>query len=138
MPQEKGSVIFIYFMGTILINIVCLNIIISVVTDNYDIVMQRIDAEDSIYKAQKMEAYHRIMQRLDQLSEWLNFGDSPKTYLLIIQYKEHVAKKNEVNNGKFKNLMQKIESSTKKLSELSNNFVNLKETLENEERKNDK
>ena len=61
MAQEKGSVIFIYLMGTILINIVCLNIIISVVTDNYDIVMQRIDAEDSKYKAEKMETYHRIM-----------------------------------------------------------------------------
>lgn len=51
MPNEKYSVILIYFVGTILINIVCLNIIISVVTDNYDLVMQRLDAEDSNYKA---------------------------------------------------------------------------------------
>lgn len=52
--KQKPAVIFLYVIGTILINIVCLNILISVVTDNYDLVIQRIEAEDCKFKAKKM------------------------------------------------------------------------------------
>lgn len=55
------AVIFLYMVGTFLINIVCLNILISVVTDNYDLVIQRIEAEDAKFKANKLlsiEARH--------------------------------------------------------------------------------
>lgn len=46
LADQKPSIITMYMLGTFLINIVVLNILISVVTDNYDIVMQRIAAED--------------------------------------------------------------------------------------------
>lgn len=45
---------FLYALGAFLINIVCLNILISVVTDNYDLVMQRMVAEDCRFKAKQM------------------------------------------------------------------------------------
>lgn len=37
--KQKPAVIVLYILGTFLINIVCLNILISVVTDNYDLVI---------------------------------------------------------------------------------------------------
>ena len=52
--KQKPAVIFLYVCGTFLINIVCLNILISVVTDNYDMVIQRMEAEDCKFKAKKM------------------------------------------------------------------------------------
>lgn len=52
--KQKPAVVFLYVTGTFLINIVCLNILISVVTDNYDLVIQRIIAEDCKFKARKM------------------------------------------------------------------------------------
>lgn len=40
--KQKPVIMLLYILGTLVINIVCLNILISVVTDNYDLVMQRI------------------------------------------------------------------------------------------------
>ena len=54
MENQKPSLVILYIGGTFVINIVCLNILISVVTDNYDIVIQRKEAEDCKYKAEKM------------------------------------------------------------------------------------
>lgn len=54
LPNQKLTMIFLYVFGTYLINIVCLNILISVVTDNYDLVIQRVEAEDYKFKAKKL------------------------------------------------------------------------------------
>ena len=135
MGGEKRSLIIIYLMGTILINIVCLNIIISVVTDNYDLVMQRIDAEDSRYKAQKMEAYHRIMNFLKGILKKFNFGDTAKQYLVVVNYKEHKAKSTNTQNGKFKALIDKIDASNKKLNNLQESFKDLKNQIDNQPKK---
>lgn len=54
LHEQSSALIFLYISGTFLINIVCLNILISVVTDNFDRVMQRIEAEDCKIKAKKM------------------------------------------------------------------------------------
>lgn len=54
LHEQKSALIFLYISGTFLINIVCLNILISVVTDNFDRVMQRIEAENCKIKAKKM------------------------------------------------------------------------------------
>lgn len=55
-PKNPGDsttgYILMYILGTNLINIICLNILISIVTDNYDYVIQKFDYTDSIYKAQ--------------------------------------------------------------------------------------
>lgn len=40
----------LYVLSTNLLNVICLNILISIVTDNYDNVMQKFEATDALFK----------------------------------------------------------------------------------------
>lgn len=67
-----------YIVATNIINIICLNILISIVTDNYENVQQKIKAIDRKQQAQLLEDNEKIM---------LNKKNSgyPK-YLFVISY----------------------------------------------------
>lgn len=72
---------FMYIVATNIVNIICLNILISIVTDNYENVQQKIKAIDRKQQAQLLEDNEKIMNNKD--------AGYPK-YLFVISYESGV------------------------------------------------
>ena len=111
-----------YVIGTCLINIVCLNILISVVTDCYDLVMQRIESEDFKFKAGRLLIFETLQNYYNKMIR--NKCCKPKgkktpKYLKIIRYLEIKDNKKE-NEGKFKEMQDAISSVKKDVQEKFN------------------
>lgn len=128
LSSQQRSIIFLYFSGTFLINIVCLNILISVVTDNYDLVMQRIEAEDCKFKAKKLYSNERVWQLLYSITNFCCKISSQRgqKYLFIVRY-HFVTGKEDNSAGKFKELQKSIE---KVHSDISHTKTELMQEIE--------
>lgn len=122
LETQKLVIIFLYIFGTVLINIVVLNILISVVTDTYDIVMQRRAAEDYKYKISKLLVSEETKQILNKIFSKFKYCrrcfklkiDCTPKYLQIIRYQTH-QETQERNEGKFKDLQENIHNTKREL-----------------------
>lgn len=90
METEKTSRQALYFIFTNLINIIILNILISIVTDNYDNVNQRILAIDYTKKAAMMYEYEVLFRQCCKKKK-----DIPK-YLFLISYADRPREEEEL------------------------------------------
>lgn len=101
MYQMRESTRILYVVETNILIIVCLNILISVVTDNYDLVMQRMEATDCRFRAE-------LMDEIESLMHWKRKSGYEK-YIVHTYYAEsYTPGQGDSEHGKFRMLKQQI------------------------------
>lgn len=103
MFRMRESTMILYVLETNILIIVCLNILISVVTDNYDMVMQKMEATDCHFRA-------NLMDEIESLLVWRrSYGY--EQYIVYAYYADaYAAGGGDDEHGKFRMLKQQISS----------------------------
>ena len=97
-----------YLIGTNIINIISLNVLISIVTDNYNKVMVRIDAMDLRRQARHLLSYERLL--------YTKRDSGYPQYLFCIKYKM-VGQQNLTDSQKWNERFRDVKKEIKKVNQ---------------------